>query len=238
MRKRRISFKKISIFIFVILIFFFVHSYFNKTGYADNSLNNFPKRSEVKDIIYNRVIVIGDSRMENILKRKNTIKIPINFRIIAKGGAYVLWFRDEAVPRLKEILDNKKSKYKYHVVINQGVNDLNLNDHKSPEYHSSTYTDIYEDLFKKYDDVNFYILSVNPIDEKVINYYWPQTRTEDDIIKFNDYTVRWITNSHFKNIKYCDSYNEMEFKMLDGLHYTKMTDQNILNYIVNRCVRY
>lgn len=238
MRKRRISYKKISIFIFIILIFFFVRGCFSKKiGYSDNSLSRFPKKERIKEITFNRVIVIGDSRMENILKRKD-IDVPVNFRIIAKGGATVYWFRDKALPLLKNILDNKSSKYKYHVVINQGVNDLNLNDKKSPEYHASTYTDIYEDLFKKYKDVSFYLLSVNPIDESVINNYWYQVRTEEDVVDFNNYTIKWINSSNFKNVRYCDSFNEMEFKMIDGLHYTKQTDIDILYYIANKCVKY
>ena len=126
MRKRRISYKKIAIIIFIILFFFFVRGCFGKKGYADSSLSRFPHKSNIKDITYNRVILIGDSRMENILKRKGSIDIPANFKIIAKGGAHIKWFKDEALPYLKELLDSKNSKYKYHVVINQGVNDLNL----------------------------------------------------------------------------------------------------------------
>ena len=238
MKKRRISYKKLSIFIFIILFFFFMRGCFDKKGVADDSLSRFPKRSDIKDITYNRVILIGDSRMENILKRKDYIDIPVNFKIIAKGGATIKWFKEEALPYLEELLDSKNSKYKYHVVINQGVNDLNLNDKKSPEYHSSTYTEIYDDLLNKYKDVDFYILSVNPIDEDVIDYYWNQTRTEKDVVDFNKYTINWIYNTNHSNIKYCDSFNEMEFMMLDGLHYTKQTDIDILNYIVNRCLKY
>lgn len=239
MRKRRISFKKISMFIIFIIIFFFVRSLFtNKPGYADNSLSRFPKHTDIKDIAYNRVIIVGDSRMENILKRKNVIDIPVNFKIIARGGATIYWFEDDALPVLKNILDNKNSKYKYHVVINQGVNDLNLNDKKSPEYHASTYTDIFEDLIKKYKDVNFYILSVNPIDESIINDYWRQTRTEQDVTDFNNYMIKWINKSYYKNIYYCDSFNEIKFNMPDGLHYDIETDKKILNYIANRCVKY
>ena len=37
---------------------------------------------------------------------------------------------------------------------------------------------------------------------------------------------------------YCDSYNEVTFKTQDGLHYTKTTNQEIVDYITNKCVVY
>ena len=44
------------------------------------------------------------------------------------------------------------------------------------------------------------------------------------------------TNSN-KNIKYCDSYNTLSFFLPDGLHYDTVTDQKIIDFIINKCIK-
>ena len=40
------------------------------------------------------------------------------------------------------------------------------------------------------------------------------------------------------NIKYCDSYNSINFEMPDGLHYNYKTDEKIMKYIIEKCIKY
>ena len=128
------------------------------------------RKAPIKDIVFNKVIIIGDSRMEYINNRGKNIDIPINFNFIALGGTKINWFENEALIKLEEKLDNMDKNYKYHVVINMGVNDLN--DKNEAVEHADEYFSLFYDLVSKYDDVNFYILSVNPINDKIINRFF------------------------------------------------------------------
>ena len=47
-----------------------------------------------------------------------------------------------------------------------------------------------------------------------------------------------MDNSELNNIYYCDSYNTLDFKTDDGLHYTRDTNKDIINYIANKCVKF
>lgn len=225
------------IVIFIIVIFnnnFFSHK---ENGKLIEIPDRTFHRKYIKNIIYNKVIIIGDSRMEYINNRGKNIDIPINFNFIALGGTKINWFENEALIKLKEKLDNMDKNYKYHVVINMGVNDLN--DREEAIKHADEYFSLFYDLVSKYKSVNFYILSVNPINDKIINrFFRPQYRTTSKVLSFNSEIVRKIDHTYFKNLLYCDSYNSIEFGIPDGLHYNKSTDQAILNYIVNDCVKY
>ena len=70
---------------------------------------------QIADISHNKVIIIGDSRMELIRLGKNILKIPINFEFISKGGATIYWTKDTAIPTLIEKLSQKDDDFKYIV---------------------------------------------------------------------------------------------------------------------------
>ena len=194
-------------------------------------------RKYIKNIIYNKVIIIGDSRMEYINNRGKKINIPTNFNFIALGGTKTNWFENVALKKLEEKLDRMNENYKYHVVINMGVNDLN--DNVEAIKHADDYYLLFKKIVSRYSNVNFYILSVNPINDKIINrFFRPQYRSTSKIQSFNDETINLIDESYFKNLFYCDSYNNIDFGIPDGLHYDKATDQRIVDYIVNDCVKY
>lgn len=237
MRKKNLL---ILIFILICLMIFLVFNN-NTSNNSKKTLMKIPDRSfnylPIKDITYNKVIIIGDSRMEFLNDRGDSIKIPSNFDFIALGGTRINWFANDAKIQLEKKLENMDDRYKYHVVINMGVNDLN--DLIPSENHAKEYFSLFYDLCLKYDNVNFYILSVNPINDKIINrYFRPQYRTTNKIEKFNSKITGLINVNCSNNLFYCDSYNNMEFGTPDGLHYDKDTDQRIVNYIVNDCVKY
>lgn len=191
----------------------------------------------IKDISFNKTIIIGDSRMWLIEKARDQLNIPINFSFIAESGTKIDWLKREALPKLVNKLDTVNDGYTYHVVINMGVNDLN--DNISAVKRANEYFELYNELSSKYYNVKFYLLSVNPIDESIINKIWiGNNRNNRKINAFNNEMNRLVLNSKNNNIYSCDSYHSISFKTLDGLHYELETNQNILDYIVNKCVQY
>lgn len=196
----------------------------------ENTLNQ-----KVKKINDEKIIIVGDSRMEYI-ENDDEIKVPFNFRFVAKSGMKIAWLKDEALDKVDSIL--KEEKYKYDIVVNMGVNDLNDDKYKGDDI-ANEYFDIYLKLAQDNPNVKVYILSVNPINETKINKTWStNNRTTSEIKKFNK-TIKSRLNEDGKdNMYYCDSYNSLKFKTKDGLHYTQDTNREIIDYIANKCVQY
>lgn len=200
-----------------------------ETIFLDNS-----DKSQIKDISLNKIVIIGDSRMDLLMNDKK-VKKPINFIYNVKYGAGFEWFNDEGKRKLEEILDNKDDNYHYHVVLNLGVNDIQSG--KTLKKIVKLYTDEYYKFIKKYKNVNFYFLSINPIDEEKLNKSQPDNiRTNALIDKLNGYFRK--TTEKYDNYSYCDSNNVLEFLTDDGIHYKSETDQDITDFIVRNCVVY
>lgn len=184
--------------------------------------------------LYNKIIVVGDSRMSLIESNKDIMK-PFNMMFVAKSGMTIEWFKDVALGRVDNILKNKD--YNYHVVINMGVNDLNSDDDTLDI--ANNYFKLYKKFAKEYPDVELYLLSVNPInEEKIQKFEKKNKRTTSKVKLFNNTIQRDLKNTNLDNMHYCDSYNDMNFETKDGLHYTEDTNRKIINYIVNDCVQY
>lgn len=198
---------------------------------------NIYEKKAIKEIVYNKVIIIGDSRMEFLKDREDEIKIPKNFNFIALSGTRIDWFEDVAQKELNKKIKKMDKNYQYHVVINMGVNDLN--DNKNPEEHANNYFQIINKLVENNKNINFYFLSVNPINDKIIGKYFRlQKRTTKKIEQFNEIIIKSINNKKYENLTYCDSYNNINFGIPDGLHYDKDTDQKIIDFIVKDCLKY
>lgn len=179
----------------------------------------------------NKIIIMGDSRMELIRDKRNYLNISNNISFIALSGAKIDWFLTTGVPELFKTIKNKPN-FKYSVVINMGVNDLNSE--MSATKHAKDYYDYYVKIAKQLPNVDFYLLSVNPIDEVRI---FKQLRTNQRIKEFNDYLIHKVYRDQIDNIKYCDSFNNLSFVLPDGLHYDSITDQKIINFIINYCIQ-
>ena len=83
------------------------------------------------------------------------------------------------------------------------------------------------------------MLSVNPVDDSVIDKLWKnQHRNNYKIKQFNDELLSLVNNDQQENINFCNSYDNIEFKLPDGLHFDIKTDKKIINYISNRCSIY
>ncbi|MBR3362478.1 MAG: SGNH/GDSL hydrolase family protein [Bacilli bacterium] len=196
---------------------------------------NFSSRDIIVDNLEkmenSEIIIIGDSRFEQIINDRKSYEIPQNFTFIAKSAMEVNWFVDVASKKLRYILDNNDEK-KYHVVINMGVNDIQF--YKNYDESIDTYLNEYKHLISDYRDVDFYLLSINPIVEKKLIKVQPDNiRTSDDIKYFNSRLVHFSIR---ERITYCDAINKIDFETNDGIHYTKKTNQDIINFILSDCV--
>lgn len=186
---------------------------------------------QIEKLSLNKIIVIGDSRM-SLIESSDDLNIPKNMSFIAKSGATFDWTRKEAKERLENVLEDNST---YHVVLNMGVNDINYSE--NIRLIAKNYYNLYQTLFNKYSHVNFYLLSVNPIDEEVTNSR-SGNRTNAKIEAFNSYLIAYMKKDKAENVKYCDSYNRLDFTLPDGLHYDNKTDQKIIDYITNDCIDY
>lgn len=217
--KKRILFIIILISLFTIFTYTFVSA---------------PK-NETNGKLYESIIIIGDSRM-NLIKKKvdYSKKIPKNVSFIAESGMEINWFNKTAI---KELTDKLYIKQKnVAVIINMGVNDIDFYNNIKGTVNS--YKEGYTMLSTLFPDTDFYILSINPINEKIINnYIKSNTRTNEMIKTTNGMFEKYIKNTKKDNLKYCDSYNKLDFDTRDGLHYTKETNEKIIDYIINDCIK-
>ncbi len=210
------------LFVFVMSFSFFYPNYKFETRLIDDNLDILKK---------NKVIIIGDSRFKHILNNKNEYFIPLNFDIIADSGKEVKWFQNDALKTLSNKIDNSPL---YHVIINMGVNDIQF--YRPFDDDILLYQKIIKNLKKEYPKVNFYFLSINPVDEDVIKAYYPGNhRTNSEIKYFNNLMFEF---SKKNNLIFCSSYDNVVFNIPDGLHYDTTTNQRIIDYINNKCVKY
>lgn len=211
----------------------------------NNNSDNFNakafEKEEVQDSdisLYgnNKVIIIGDSRMEYIATGTG-YDIPNNFSFIALSGSKIDWFEEMASERLKKELDEREKNITYHVIFNMGVNDLNTNADVNDV--ASSYYNLYKKFAKDYPNVYFYLLSINPIDDNTINKNEKgQKRTNIKIDFTNRKMVSLLKSDNLSNMSYCDADHNIAFNTKDGLHYDYDTNQKIINYISNECVAY
>jgi len=231
-RKEKLNLMNILICILISILSVSYYNYF-----IDKKFNDYNFKIENSKILLNKIIIVGDSRIELINDKKEQMNIPDSVIFIARSGATIEWLYNTGLPELKEILNNRNS-YKYHVVFNLGVNDINyVSDVKE---RAKLYYDIYDKVIDVNEDVSFYFLSVNPVDENRIYEYFSMDnkRTNRKIEKFNNYFINRLDKENTKNATYCDSYNDLDFYLPDGLHYDTPTDTKIIKYIIENCINY
>ena len=182
-----------------------------------------------------KIILVGDSRMELMYKSRKDLNIPRSIIFDAKSGARINWFISDGIPNLYKIINDKD--YKYYVVFNLGVNDLHYVE--DVESRAQEYYKLYNNIINNNPNVNFYFLSVNPIIEDVLkeNFGHDDKKTNKKINTFNKEMKRLIGKNSLNNFKYCDSNNSLDFVIPDGIHYDLNTNRNILDFILNRCIK-
>ena len=222
--------KSLIILMFCLIFIPLIINHINKSELKKEEIIN---NKSIYDL--NKIIIIGDSRMELINNKRYELTIPNSIIFIAKSGAKISWLYETGLPQLYKVI-NQDEKYKYHVVFNLGVNDLNSDidiKNLAKEYYNA-----YKSAIRNYKDVSFYFLSVNPVDEnRIYTHFNPNNkRTNKKIKELNNYFINFINKDNLKNVKYCDSYNNLKFYLPDGLHYDTETDKKIIKYIIKECV--
>ena len=196
----------------------------------NNSSNN---NSNNPNDVGNYTIHIGDSRTvgmciaitgdsSNCQLNSGGPKYYGNDIFIAQGSMGYDWFSSNAVSVVNSILSSNPNS-RYNIVSYMGVNFL-LSD-------INKYIPLYNNLANStWNDHNFVVVSVNPVDEVKESTYGYSTKNKD-IQSFNSKLKSGINN----NIKYCDTYNSLinNFSTSDGLHYTSSTYSNIYQLVQN-----
>lgn len=228
--------KKIVLIIYVLLFSYIIYDIYNYNKIISLKLERYSYKDNNPILLINKIIIIGDSRMDLINSKREKLNIPSSIDFIAKSGARIDWLYNTGFPELKKKLKDS-NKYKYHIVFNLGVNDLN-SDTSATKLARNYYT-IYKKIIEQNNNVSFYFLSVNPIDEdRIFKYFSPYNkRSNERIEEFNKYFISKLNELKLYNVQYCDSYNNLNFYLPDGLHYDTKTDEKIINFIINNCVK-
>lgn len=159
------------------------------------------------------MVFVGDSRtqgMENAVKAN----LPDDLcQFVAAEGEGLAWFQETGADELDKILSNTPDAT---VVLNLGVNDLPSID---------SYISYYEEIFAKYPDARFYVMSVNPVSDDC------QVVSNQVIDEFNQKMKAAFPD------EYLDVYTYLltgDLNTVDGLHYTEGTYLSIHYYVANR----
>lgn len=174
------------------------------------ALSQIPFNNIVMDSHINTTgyIFLGDSRTVG-LNNACDIQDIENVWVVAKVGEGYRWLKNTAENEIESIVDSNKYITDWVLVSNLGVNDLdNIGNYKS------WYTDILDDFDLK-------IVSVNPVDGEY-------SYMSKDIMSFNNSIEKFCS---LNGVDYIDSYSNLDFSTVDGLHYTKSTYSDIEDYI-------
>ena len=221
--------------IIVVFLLSIIISFISIYKYINIELINYKTNNTYSNLYnLNKIIIVGDSRMELINDDRDSLNIPFNIIFDARSGARFSWFYKYGLPKLFKNI-NKDDFYNYKVVLNMGVNDLDSKE--DPNLLAEMYFNIYKRIAKQNKNIMFYILSVNPVEEYTLNkLFSPQDRTNLKIEKYNNYLINKLNDSNLNNIKYCDSYHNLEFTLPDGIHYDFNTNKKIIDFILKDCI--
>ncbi|WP_395016939.1 hypothetical protein [Robinsoniella peoriensis] len=185
------------------------------SGQTNQGPNDNAGSSGVKQ--YNTYVFVGDSRtvgMENVIGSKDG-----NAQYIAKVGEGYNWLMSSGLTQLKKKLDfNPYVK----VVFNLGVNDCASNT-------VLQYINVYQELIASYPNTKFYMMSVNPVNDKVASSVGYLIKNKH-ITPFN-----MQLKAAFPNL-YIDTYTYLKtngFGTADGVHYDNDTYQAIYDYTMS-----
>lgn len=229
--------KKIVLLISIVMSLFliiFIISYM----YLNMDIKNYEYKIYDNSSLYklNKIVLVGDSRMWLIDRSKDQLNIPDNIIFDAESGAKIGWLNNTGIPKLYKIINDIDKNYKYNVVFNLGVNDLDSDE--KVEVLAKRYFDTYKKIILNNKNISFYFLSVNPINEKDLYEKFSKNskRTNKKIEEFNSYFIDRLKKENISNVRYCDSYNTLDFVLPDGLHYDSNTDKRIISYIIGNCI--
>ncbi len=160
-------------------------------------------------------IFVGDSRTVEM----GNVKPSNDILYIGKSGADYDWLKSTAGETLRL---NLQANPNVKVLLAFGINDYG-----NIEY----YIDYYKNLIEDFPKTEFYILSINPVDEKKeIQYGY--SITNQTLERFNKQMRKAIGKSH-----YIDAYTYMVkngFDTRDGIHYTIPQYEELYQFIMSK----
>lgn len=171
-----------------------------------------------------RIIWAGDSRTLGLRDALRKADRPDEDLFVGKVGEGVRWFREEGMSELSDVISQNPD---LPVVMNFGVNDPQLID---------DYIITYKDVIRAHPGTDFYILSVNPLDEEFL--------LEDGLVdetvfnEINSLNVAKLNvrlKEEFKD-RYIDSASWLKsegFDTVDGLHFSTQTYLRIHDFVVD-----
>ena len=175
----------------------------------------------VKD---HRIIFVGDSRtlgMRDALRRSSRKDDDV---FVGRVGEGVHWFIEEGMDEMSDAIEENPD---LPVVLNLGVNDpLEIDD----------YIVTYWDCIREHPDTDFYIMSVNPIDEEFL--LESETAVEEVLDTINNLNIAKLNialKEEFAS-RYLDCaawLKENGFDTVDGLHFSTSTYLKVHDFAVN-----
>ncbi len=171
-----------------------------------------------------QIIWVGDSRTLGLRDALRKTERKDDDVFVGKVGEGVHWFQEEGIGELADMIEQYPD---LPVVMNLGVNDPQL---------INEYVVTYWDVIEEWPDTDFYILSVNPIDEEFL--------IEDGLVDESVFTDINSLNVARMNVKlksefgsrYIDSASYLKsdgFETVDGLHFSTSTYLKIHDFVVN-----
>lgn len=161
-----------------------------------------------------RFIFVGDSRTVGMQAAVKESHPEDTCMFVAQSGEGYVWFRDTGMAQLEQCIAEDSS---CPVILNLGVNDFkNIED----------YIVLYQDLFDRYPDTDFYLLSVNPVMDELCT-----AVSNKDISAFNNRLKEVFPD------RFLDCYTYLlstSLETMDGLHYTSNTYNAIHEYVIEK----
>lgn len=171
-----------------------------------------------------QIIWVGDSRTLGLGNALHKEERPDDDLFVGRVGEGVRWFREEGIAEMSDAIAEHPG---VPVVLNFGVNDPQLVDE---------YVVAYWDVIRAHPDTQFYILSVNPLDEEfLIEDGQVNESVFDDINSLNVARMNVKLKEEFGS-RYIDSASYLKaegFETVDGLHFSTRTYLNIHDYVVS-----
>ena len=171
-----------------------------------------------------RIIFVGDSRtlgMRDALRRSSRRDDDV---FVGRVGEGVHWFIEEGMDEMSDAIEENPD---LPVVLNLGVNDpLEIDD----------YIVTYWDCIREHPDTDFYIMSVNPIDEEFL--LESETAVEEVLDTINNLNIAKLNialKEEFAS-RYPDCatwLKENGFDTVDGLHFSTSTYLKVHDFAVN-----
>lgn len=170
-----------------------------------------------------RIIFVGDSRTVGCRDAMKRAKRSDDCIYVGEVGMGCTWFTDEGIGLMADAIAEHEG---CPVVLNLGVNDPDQIDQYLSAYHSA---------IGQFPDTDFYILSVNPVDEQVMV---DDGLIEDSVLQLiNNYQIALLNHALREEFpdRYIDSAAYLiknGYTTVDGLHYSTGTYLEIHDYAV------